>query len=110
MIMLKSLLYETYYYHITPKRNLEIIRTQGLVPSVPKDLPGEEQAVYLFPSREDAEDSWDQWMDDRFDENEELVMLTIVDNGIRIEPSSVGWEVISKQVIPPSNIVSVEDI
>jgi hypothetical protein len=77
MIKLKSLLFESHYYHITPKRNLSMIRTKGIVPNIPKDMKGEQAGVYLFPTKEAAEDSWDWWVEDRFDENEELVLLTI---------------------------------
>lgn len=110
MIKLKSLLFETYYYHITSKKNLASIKTGGLIPNSPKDMSGEQVGIYLFSSREDAEDSWDQWMGDRFDEDEELVLLTIDGNGLQIEPSTVGWEVISKSTIPPQNIINVEDV
>jgi hypothetical protein len=109
MIKLKSLLIEKYVYHITPKKNLKRIASSGITPLVPTDEK-DERAVYLFKDKVEAEDALMNWLGDRFDEDEPLVMLTIKTGGLNIVPGSAGFEVMSYNTIPWRNVVKVENV
>jgi hypothetical protein len=56
------------------------------------------------------EDALGNWLDDKFDEDEPLVCLTINSSGLNLIQSSVDWEVMSIETIPWSHVVSVEDL
>lgn len=68
------------FYHITPRRNLEAIKREGLKPSLGErstSLGEEEPRIYLFDSKESLEDALGNWLGEEFDEDEELVALSI---------------------------------
>ena len=68
------------FYHLTPRRNLEAILSQGLKPSIgerSKALGEAEARIYLFDSKESLEDALGNWLGEEFDEDEELVALSI---------------------------------
>lgn len=93
------------FYHVTPTDNLASIMSEGLVPSVgdrSKKL-GENACVFLFPSREDAEDGVDQWMGDDFDDEQPIALLEVtVPLEIEIfKTADIDWEFYTKVTIPP---------
>lgn len=107
-----------FVYHVTRKSNLSNILKKGIIPNQPTDWEDQEKGVYLFRDKNSAEDAVMNWLGDRYEENEKLVLLTINTNGIYIKPSEdletldgeEGWELISYDTISPRNIVKVEDI
>ena len=112
MIKLKSILEDInsrYLYHVTAKKNLENIKTNGLIPTMPPVM-SDEKAVYLFKDRIEAEDAIVNWLDRKFDEDEPLVILTISPVGLNLVPSSVEYEILSYNTIPWKNVVKIEDI
>lgn len=50
------------------------------------------------------------WLGDKFDEGEPLVILTINPSGVNVVPSSAGYEVLSYETIPWKNVVKVENV
>ena len=56
-IKLSRILFEGVLYHVAKRRNLRSIERNGLRVMVPRDMEGEEAGVYLFRSREDAEEA-----------------------------------------------------
>jgi uncharacterized protein (DUF952 family) len=100
---------EKYLYHITKKSNISSIKKNGLLPNRP--TVDEPHGIYLFKSKTDAAEALMNWLGTRFEENDELVLLTIDPNGLKIHPSTLNanYEVISYDSIPPKNIVKVED-
>jgi RNA:NAD 2'-phosphotransferase (TPT1/KptA family) len=97
-------------YHITRTANLLAIKRRGIVPNIPTDYNEDQKAVYLFPSQEDYENALENWLGDRYDEDEELVVLTIDTQGLNLKPSSVEYELLCFDVIPPQNIIKVDNI
>ena len=97
-------------FHVTRTSNIPTILKYGISPRVPIDMPEEEKGVYLFSTIEDAEDAIMNWLGDRFEEDEPLALLTISTKGLTLNPSTVGYEVISKETIPPQNIIKIENI
>lgn len=101
-----------FYYHVTPAENVESILEHGLLPKSPEDLK-DRKAVYLFPDKATAEEALMNWLGDRF-EDEDLALLKInkdvlQEQGIKIIPGEVGYELMSLQPIPPGAI-SVEEM
>lgn len=96
-------------YHVAKKRNLRSIERNGLRVMVPRDMEGEEAGVYLFRSRKDAEEALMNWLGDRFDEDEELVLIKVDDRYVdEVSSDAAGYEVISKKDIPKEGIVGYE--
>jgi hypothetical protein len=125
MIKLKSLLFEnkilvprrsseerekTLVYHITKKSNVESIKKQGLIPNIPKEIPGEECGVYFFKSKEEAEDGFFNWYVDRYDEDEEFVLLTVDGSDLNLFSSPYEFEYICYDTVDPKFIIKIEDI
>ena len=97
-------------YHFTKLSNLDSIKRDGLKPFVPKDMPTEEEGVYLFKTKEGAEEAFENWYGDRYDEDVEFVLLTIDISNLRVFSTLADYEYISYEPIPPSNIINVEYI
>lgn len=113
MIKLRDLILENsndLVYHLTKKSNLSSIKKDGLKPSLPVDMPTEDEGVYVFKTKEYAEDALMNWYGDRFDEDEEFVLLTIKTDGLQLFSTLVDWEYISYTTIPASNIIKIENI
>lgn len=96
-------------FHVTRKKNVPSIRKKGIIPKVPVDM-ADQKAVYLFIDKKSLEDAVMNWLGDRFDEEEELVILTINPDGLNIHPSDASYEVMTFEVIPPQAIINVESI
>lgn len=67
-------------YHVTPLKNLESIKKHGLLCKIgPRSQKiGEPvSAIYLFPNLDYANDAVANWLGDEFDDDEDLIILTI---------------------------------
>jgi hypothetical protein len=107
---LSEILFEGYLYHVTPKKNLKSIVQGGLRVRTPRDME-DEPGVYLFKDLSDAEDAVTNWMGDRFDEDEELVVIKVDDRFVeKVSSNAAGFEVVSTKDIPQEGIVSYEAI
>ena len=102
---------ENFVFHVTPRKNLSSIKTHGIQPGAlaPADV-SDKKAVYLFKNKIDVEDAIMNWLGDKFDEDEPLVLLTIRKSGLNLVSSSAGYEIMSYEPIPIGNIVKVEKI
>lgn len=95
------------YYHVTLSANVPAILGEGLIPTAPSDME-DEKGIYLFLDKISAEDAVMNWLGDRFEEDEELALLTLSGEGLDVHPTTAGYEVISYDPIPPENIIRVE--
>jgi hypothetical protein len=106
---LKEITDKNVMFHITKESNIPSIKEFGLKVNKPADMD-DKSGIYLFPTKEYAEDALMNWLGDRFDEDEPLAMLTIDTSNLQLETSSVDWEYISKSDIPPKNILKIESV
>lgn len=97
-------------FHVTNAQNLPSILREGLLPHVPQDMEGEPSGVYLFTDFATMGDAVMNWLGDRFDEEDELVLLTLSSEGVEVFPTEAGYEVVSYDPIPPENILSTDVI
>lgn len=97
---------ENVYYHITPIYNLDNIIQNGLEPKIGdrSNLIGEEHhSIYLFKDISDIENALMSWMENEFNEDEELALLQItIPFNIKIEYN--GFEYTTSQSIPAKYI------
>lgn len=103
----------TTVYHVTPNYNLTSIRKHGLIPQLgpnASELDETRPAVWLFPTKEDAENAVNSWLGDQFGYDTPASLLTIqIPEGL-IKNSDVDYERICLQSIPASNIKKIEPI
>jgi hypothetical protein len=98
-------------FHITYKKNLQSILKIGLLPKIPKDYEQEQKGIYLFPTFNDAENALGSWLEDRIDENEDLIALEIDITDLNpYITQSVEWELICSIPIKPNRILKYIDI
>lgn len=97
-------------YHVTRAENLPAIRRNGVLPTAPKDMKGDPSAVYLFTDYTTMEDAVVNWLGDRFEEDDVLVLLTLSEDGIETFQTEAGYEVISYDPIPAKNILRFDFI
>ena len=67
-------------YHITLTRNVGRVLQDGLVPRIgprSRRLKESRPAIYLFPTIEDAENAFSNWLGDEFSENTRLALLKV---------------------------------
>lgn len=108
---LSEILFEEVLYHVTARRHLGSIRRNGLKVMTPKDMEGEESGVYLFRSKEEVEDAVMNWLGDRFDEDEDLVLIKVDGSYVdEVSSDAAGYEIISKKNIPKEGIFGYETI
>lgn len=88
------------YWHVTKQENLPFIRKNGLIAKKPLDYQ-DEPGVYLFKSKIDAEEALMNWLGDRFEEEDELVMLPVDKDAVRETVPGADYEIISRQNIAP---------
>lgn len=82
-----------YAYHVTPAKNVRWIMKDGLVPQIgpASSTYGEsEKRLYLFPSKDDADDATMNWLGDQY-EDEILALLQVDITGIPLK-KDVDWE------------------
>jgi len=68
------------FFHIARRADVESIMATGLKPSIgerSESLGEDAPRVYLFDSRTSAEEGLMSWLGDEFDEDEELVLLSV---------------------------------
>jgi len=99
----KKLSLSVKYWHVTKKENLPLIKKNGLIAKKPLDYQ-DESGVYLFKNKIDAEEAVMNWLGDRFEEDDELVMLPVDKDAVRETVSGTDYEIISRQNIPPTAI------
>lgn len=101
-----------FFYHVTLDTNLLSIFEKGLVPQVgerSKDIGGEPEVVWLFPTVEDknsALGSWlGEWYEEEYGEDVKLSSLEIeLPLDFTIINLDTGYEVMTTEVIPPECI------
>jgi hypothetical protein len=97
------------YYHITPAKNVASIKEKGLVPQVgdrSRKLK-EKSGIYLFNSKEDAEDGVDNWLGDEFPEGEPLATLRVdlpKDHPVTADPHLPDAHSFTNAAIHPKHI------
>lgn len=98
------------YYHVTPAQNKESILQQGLIPQIGSNAKQieSEPAVYLFTSREYMEDALCNWMDNLFDDDDEIVIFEVNLPDDFEMTLTCDWEVVSYKVIPPEYLTVVQ--
>lgn len=93
------------FYHVTLAKNLAEIMQRGLVPSVGKRSKKlrEPSAVFLFPTRDSAEDAVSGWLGDEIEEDDSLALLEVIlPPEIEVfKNEQIDWELYTKVVIPP---------
>ena len=68
------------YFHVTPKKNIASILEYGLIAQIgsrSKEIGESQEAIYLFPNREEMETALANWLGECFEEDEELLILQI---------------------------------
>lgn len=68
------------YFHVTPKKNIESILANGLIPQIgerSQEIGEVQEAVFLFPNFEEMNNALTNWLGDCFEEVDELVILQI---------------------------------
>lgn len=96
---------KVYAYHITPTKNVKWIMKDGLIPSIGSAASSygeEEERIYLFPSKDEAEDATMNWLGDQY-ESEVLALLLVDVTGIPLK-KEVEWEYFTNQPIPADRI------
>ncbi len=98
-------------YHVSTKKRWNSIKRNGLKMAMPQDTDNEEIGVYLFRNMDDVEDALMNWLGDRFDENEELIVIKVDGSYVnRLSPNAAGFELIVKNNIPKEGILGYEFI
>ena len=100
-----------YFYHVTHKKNVRSIMKNGILPKINRDM-NDIKAVFLFDNMNTLEDAMMNWLGDKFDEDDELVVLTIDKKQLKnIQyDKDVGYEYYTKEIIKPSAILKVENM
>lgn len=98
-------------YHVTPTINIPSIMRDGLVPQVGdrSTAMAETPAIYLFPSREHAEDAVMNWLGDEFEDVPLTLLKVSVDPSI-IQRSGADYEVTIHHTIDPNAIENVGEL
>ena len=69
------------YFHVTPRKNLESILENGLIPQIGErslEIGEPVEAVFLFPYFEEMNNALYNWFGEEFDDDEdELIILQI---------------------------------
>lgn len=96
------------HYHVTPLTNVERILRVGLTPLIGErsaKIGETEPAIYLFPTEQDCETALMGWLDNEFEEEEQLAILEIqLPYELTTHTSEAEYEVLVKELIPPSHI------
>lgn len=92
------------FFHLTPTANLPAIMREGLVPQIgarARRLGEPRAAVYLFASMQDLEHALTNWLNDEFDEDEPLALISVaLPPNIRARHTAFEAQVVA--VIPTS--------
>jgi hypothetical protein len=96
-------------YHVTLRENLTPILQHGLTPrtgSNASKLGERTDAVYCFTSMEACEDALTNWLGETFEEDAELLILTVKLDGLKVRALEVEWELAVEETIPPQRILA----
>jgi hypothetical protein len=93
------------FYHVTLTENLPSIMEKGLLPTIgdrSKKI-GENSCVFLFPTRDEAEQGVDNWLGDEVEEDKALALLEVtLPPEIEVfQTEGVDWEFYTRVTIPP---------
>lgn len=99
-------------YHVTETKNVANILEVGLEPRIgprSKLLQEKEKAVYLFKTKEDAEDGIINWFGDLFNKNEplSLLMITLIST-MENRLKEIGFEYQCSALIPKEYITDTQ--
>lgn len=106
------------YFHVTPKKNLQSILSNGLLPQIGErsaEIGEPEPCIFLFPIFEEMDNALYNWLGEAFKDDEELVILQIdvpENFPIHQEKDSNGddfYEAYCKCRIPGEYITAVYD-
>jgi hypothetical protein len=113
--MKKHILYHLTYHHL-----IHLISKNGLIPHAPKmdmDSKVDECGVYLFDSKEDADNALLNWFADRIEELEEeaghefeTVLISVDVTGLNVKQTE-GFECewVCYDAISPDRILKIEE-
>lgn len=96
------------FYHVTLKENKSKLFVSGLEPRLghnSSELGETEPRVYLFPSKEAAEEALGGWLGEQYDDDDELVLMSVPARVVK-EPSPTfddpggSWEWSTKNTVP----------
>lgn len=93
------------YYHVTLKSDYNSIKQNGLLPQIGERSQKieSEPMIFMFADKSSMEDAFTNWLNDEFDEDEELVVLKItLPDDFPVQQS--GSEVTTDKKIPPQYI------
>ena len=68
------------YFHVTLKQNMGSILANGLIAQIgerSKEIGESQEAIYLFPNREEMETALANWLGECFEDDDDLVILQI---------------------------------
>lgn len=91
------------YYHVTPLTNVQSILADGLIPQIGErsQLLGEvKPSIYLFSNAQVLEDACMNWLEDCFDDEDQLALLAVDLPDDIVLQSTVGYEATVDSVIP----------
>ena len=94
-------------YHITLFSNWPSIKQCGLIPQIGPNsqaLGETKPAIYLFPDLESSNNALDNWFGDLYDDDQDLIRLTINCPNSLVHKSDVEYEIVSYQTIPAKYI------
>src|SRR6185369_13082425 len=100
----------TYYYHVTYARNWKTIQHKGLTPSVGKRSRklSEKPAIFLFGSKDDAEDALMNWLGDELEGYPVILLQVSLPPGVPAHKVAFEYQVF--QPIPPQYIRNLGEI
>lgn len=79
-------------YHVTPRKNVSNILSNGLIPSNTGDNYYKEKRIYLFPTRDAVDDAMQDWLGQRFSGEDDMLSLLAVDvTGLDIKNDFDEW-------------------
>ena len=97
-------------YHVTDIKKIPSIKKIGLLPYQNIEM-SDEKGVYMFTNKDDMDQALTNWLGDRFDDDDDIMIVTIDKNKITSKLySEVPYEVFSKEAIPPNAIININKI
>ncbi len=93
-------------YHVTEQKNLPGILREGLIPNIggyAAEMGEKKPHVWLFPSREDAEEMIPVWLEPFYGSDLALLEVRLPDD-FPLEYTGSDYEVVTTRAIPPNCI------
>ena len=90
-------------FHVTPTSNIYRILRDGLKPRTGEraGVMEQEDGIYLFKTREDADDAVTNWLGDEFEDRERLALLEVtIPPDAKVIPSTADYEIVVGTPIP----------